>query len=1782
MSVLYELTDLSPEVFEFLISMIIKGLIIFAIAGCLNILLRSASAAVRHLVWVLAFGAVSLLPLLILTVPRVGVPVLPSQGGIEAVGSGGQWAEGKESPVGDLNNNYSLWYLDNQDFKNNIVVTEEVGRAEAGTVVDQVEPKVSFSVGQYMLMVWAAGYVVCLWPLCYRLILMGVFQGRCNVLADDSVCELVEDVCRQLNIRKRIKVISNDDETGRYAPMVWGMRAAVLFLPKGSENWDERQMRSVLLHELAHIKRHDWLSQLFGSMVCAAYWFNPLGWYGLRRLRVEREQACDDLVINSGIGHADYAEHLVGIARRLVRSQPVNSAALAMARTSQIESRIKAILDNRKNRRAVTRMMLVGFTILVAVVSIMLAAVEPMERNSKLKNQNSDQKEEGKLQLLAYGEDIELSGKMLTVTPFAERSGKYLYPEGGITLKELLVEVGCKEELYDKVYLKITRDERRESGDSLYRYYSRKLSEVMSDKESDLSLMPRDIILGAVQGQPVRSEMQFGPEVSLIINDDGVGKDFFADLDTGEVMSPPVDMTANSEKEVIEWLKSSSVDVMGETSVSVQGLGAINLKCACQVDNSLWQADASEICARIISGVSDWTALSCENGRITTYVIETSKNNKGVLQILNINDREKKINVRYKLLKDEREAVDSRQLTDKEVVANEVPEVKKPFSIYGRVVDVKGEGMEGVEIWASCGMGTLLTTGKTVSDEDGNYRLSFGPGMWRLDKDKKSINLQCATIHAGRVGYFEQSLCRHGNLGIAGDKQQASSKIWGEGAFAKILLPNEPYKVDFVMVEGAVIEGVVKDAEGNTLKDFRLYLKGDEQYPSTSVLANITTDENGKFVVDSIPNKAYYFEHDDRKSSEIQYESGVKYSIELVVPEGGPELQIKSAEKAVGSGQQVEKGMDPFSGYEVRVVDADGRLAAGVDIDIYTCDSYGWDMPVKAKLTGRVKSDDDGVCRFATDMKASFAVVRMPGMAISWSSNHIYSWEEESVITLGNPKSFSGKVVDGNGRPVAGALVEVSYASIGDGRPKQSLTYTVAPLLFNSRTDSSGKFVINGLPADMEFELLVSKAGMGTVSTISQNKYDFGNPSFSTGQSDVEIILKKAGTVKGQVKAEGVLMPIPGAVLTISHKLERGADRIVFGQEMAVSGINGEFEFGSLAPGKYVIEQYRADNSPAAWVSKPITLDIEAGQVVGDCQMVLSNGGMLEVVAVAEGTRDILDGATVSVQNKETNKWLSFKTGNQGAAEIRLMPGSYEVSLYHGDYYTNERKNIFITKGKRESLEVVLQPKLNMHGVIVGKDGRPMANTKLTLIPGFGPAETDGEGKFNLSWSPDPWRSNNGMEEVYYIVIRDRETEQALVTQAAPQDEPLSLKLEEGVIVAGNAVDSEGRPVAGADVELWIRVANYGSLYARDQVKTGLDGSFEIKTVALGQKYDVKIKADGYGELEHAIETNNVVDGMLDVGELKMLAATMSVSGRVVDVDGRPVANAEVESQGYDGQPEVKVNTDSNGRFVLDGLCEGMVLIQVEGKSGGRVLSTRFRTMAGERGLEVIAFEGKQAWQYIHTRTDEQIKESGKPYIAGVVLDQRNRPAKAAVVEVNAIKRPREEEGKYSWTYSTYQTFRDTTDKDGKFIFELETEKNSEYDIKVHPVNDTPVFVYNVKPNTSDLKVVLPKGGTVTGMVCRMVNGEKKPVPNAEVKLEQTDRSSNSHLGFEHDVMVKTDSSGRYSFKNIRMKQRSDRYENGYIPRTWVLKYNDITEPFTFYDDDIYELEIDLVLPESE
>ena len=213
-------------------------------------------------------------------------------------------------------------------------------------------------------------------------------------LTDEAIINTFQTACQQLSVVRSVRLLIHAERT---IPVVWGILRHRLLLPDAARTWSAEQLQSVLLHELAHIKRRDAIAQLLTQLACALHWFNPLVWFASWRLHVERERACDDLVLASGVRPSAYAEHLLDVATRLSPARWTQACGLAMARKSSLEGRLAAVLSEKLNRRSVpttvgVAVLLVGIGIAVPVA--MLHATDAVSTDESVADTTIDAPED--------------------------------------------------------------------------------------------------------------------------------------------------------------------------------------------------------------------------------------------------------------------------------------------------------------------------------------------------------------------------------------------------------------------------------------------------------------------------------------------------------------------------------------------------------------------------------------------------------------------------------------------------------------------------------------------------------------------------------------------------------------------------------------------------------------------------------------------------------------------------------------------------------------------------------------------------------------------------------------------------------------------------------------------------------------------------------------------------------------------------------------------------------------------------------------------------------------------------------------------------------------------------------------------------------------------------------------------------------------------------------------------------------------------------------------------
>ncbi|HEX2208367.1 MAG TPA: M56 family metallopeptidase, partial [Longimicrobium sp.] len=278
--------------------LVARGTVLLVAAACVALALRRGSPAVRHMVWALALGAMLALPAASLLIPEwelsfVHVVSLDGAAGLAAVGA---------------------------------AATGPAGIAWSTLV----------------LLVWTAGAAATLARFGLAMLAVRVVARGSRQVQGGEWMEWMDGAARELGMRERVRLLRAD---GAVMPMTWGILRPVVLVPAEADGWTPERARVVLLHELAHVARRDCLWQTLASLCCAAYWFHPGVWWAARQMHVEREQACDDRVLAAGTRPSDYAGHLLEVARAF-RTRPLTAAAaVAMARRSQLEGRVVAVLD---------------------------------------------------------------------------------------------------------------------------------------------------------------------------------------------------------------------------------------------------------------------------------------------------------------------------------------------------------------------------------------------------------------------------------------------------------------------------------------------------------------------------------------------------------------------------------------------------------------------------------------------------------------------------------------------------------------------------------------------------------------------------------------------------------------------------------------------------------------------------------------------------------------------------------------------------------------------------------------------------------------------------------------------------------------------------------------------------------------------------------------------------------------------------------------------------------------------------------------------------------------------------------------------------------------------------------------------------------------------------------------------------------------------------------------------------------------------------------------------
>lgn len=351
-----------------LVDVALKATLLVLGGAALAVALRRSAASLRHFVWSLTVAGLVALPLAVGLLPAWNVPVPPR---FVPTPSFDAAAVAERPAVPTI-------------APSPAVATQTAPRgagANAGLDATPVDPSTEGQ--QFRLGIGWTAWIVPVWLSGVALVLAGIGIGLARLrwiaraarpLTDPAWRGLLTQSSREIGLSRPVTLLRSP---GPAMPMTWGIRRPVVLLPADADRWPADRRRGVLLHELAHVRRHDVLTQLVARLACAVYWFHPLVWIAAAQLRVERERACDDQVLCAGARASEYAGHLLELARSLRVAPATSLASVAMARRSQLATRLLDVLDAGRRRDGVSPGTMVPAWLTLAAIVLPLAAASP-------------------------------------------------------------------------------------------------------------------------------------------------------------------------------------------------------------------------------------------------------------------------------------------------------------------------------------------------------------------------------------------------------------------------------------------------------------------------------------------------------------------------------------------------------------------------------------------------------------------------------------------------------------------------------------------------------------------------------------------------------------------------------------------------------------------------------------------------------------------------------------------------------------------------------------------------------------------------------------------------------------------------------------------------------------------------------------------------------------------------------------------------------------------------------------------------------------------------------------------------------------------------------------------------------------------------------------------------------------------------------------------------------------------------------------------------------------
>jgi hypothetical protein len=769
----------------------------------------------------------------------------------------------------------------------------------------------------------------------------------------------------------------------------------------------------------------------------------------------------------------------------------------------------------------------------------------------------------------------------------------------------------------------------------------------------------------------------------------------------------------------------------------------------------------------------------------------------------------------------------------------------------------------------------------------------------------------------------------------------------------------------------------------------------------------------------------------------------------------------------------------------VAVVDEQGKPVAGAQV---SCWDYGRDDSRESAATLTTDEKGEAKVSLGDPSRAVLVVVTKPGFGTAWVQAVRGAQKQKLVLTA--PAIISGRVLDENGKAVAGAKVFASRALYQSPSGGGGYLYGQnAGELIKAETDAQGLFRIEGLSSSVQANLTVTAPGKAL--RRSETSEDWNRFDWRAGDTNAVLTLVPAGVVEGKIMTEPATSPVPVAQLTLAS-----SSGISYQSEKVESSPDGSFCLVDVPAGSFKLHARFGTNSFPDWVAPAVPVSVESGQTTKGVEIKASRGGVLKVTVVDQAAKKPIAKANVSAYREQYGN--TVQTSEDGVAFLRLaLEGEYNISAGSG-FGQAESTTASVEAGKTNVVELEIPGPKTVKGVVRLQDGKPAAGIAIRLVGTHGigdsSVESDAEGRFEFEL---PQMNSGGVDSTPCVLVRDVEHGLAAAEDLDESTESVELKLAPALTIAGN-VEAEGKPLTNATADLIFWTGRSGMHLTELDRKTDKPGAFEIPALPPGRKYGILVKADGYGQ--RSIYDVNAGDEpkTVTIDPVELALANLKLGGQVVDSDDKPYAGASVSISG-EGQPYKNTQSDKDGKFMFENVCAGMV--RVYANAGGSYGSTQV--------------EGGDTNVTLRLGQTERYTQSSKQHrLSGTVKGADGNPvpeAQVAVVpgsQIRWVKADAKGAFNLTWSLEPWQS------SGGAWLAARDASRKF-------------AAIESLSEEATNLDIVLQPALVISGKV----TGEKdEPLESAEVGFWI--HAGNSAQSLDEKV-IKTDAKGLYTIEGL-------------------------------------------------